>query len=74
VAWTGRLDRRTGELDAELLAAGLSPEQLSPPRDPTDPAPSGWWNYRVEPRPAHAEHYAARRRRFAEVYDALVRS
>ncbi len=40
VAWTGLLDRRTGELDAELLAAaGLGPEQLSPPRDVTEPAP-----------------------------------
>ncbi|GAA3453968.1 FGGY family carbohydrate kinase [Dactylosporangium matsuzakiense] len=40
VAWTGLLDRRTGELDAELLAAaGLAPEQLSPPRDTTDPLP-----------------------------------
>ena len=26
-----------------------------------------------QPRPAHVEHYAARRARFAEVYDALVR-
>ncbi|AGZ41146.1 gluconokinase [Actinoplanes friuliensis] len=41
VAWTGLLDRRTGELDAELLAAaGVGPEQFSPPRDMTDPAPS----------------------------------
>jgi gluconokinase len=41
VAWTGLLDRRTGELDAELLAAaGIGPDQLSPPRDPTQPAPS----------------------------------
>jgi gluconokinase len=41
VAWTGLLDRRTGELDAELLAAaGVGPEQLSPPRDVTEPAPS----------------------------------
>jgi gluconokinase len=40
VAWTGLLDRRTGELDAELLAAaGVGPEQLSPPRDMTRPAP-----------------------------------
>ncbi|MFI7602272.1 gluconokinase [Actinoplanes sp. NPDC049681] len=40
VAWTGLLDRRTGELDAELLAAaGLRPEQLSAPRDMTEPAP-----------------------------------
>ena len=38
VAWTGLLDRRTGKLDAELLAAaGVSPEQLSPPRDGTEP-------------------------------------
>ncbi|WNB85845.1 FGGY family carbohydrate kinase [Cellulomonas sp. ATA003] len=30
-AWTGLLDRRTGELDAELLAAaGVRPEQFSP--------------------------------------------
>ncbi|NYH41973.1 gluconokinase [Micromonospora jinlongensis] len=41
VAWTGLLDRRTGGLDAELLAAvGIDPEQLSPPRDMTEPAPS----------------------------------
>jgi gluconokinase len=41
VAWTGLLDRRTGELDAELLAAaGVGPEQLCPPRDVTQPAPS----------------------------------
>ncbi|MEV4642180.1 gluconokinase [Actinoplanes sp. NPDC049548] len=39
VAWTGLLDRHTGELDAELLAAaGIGPEQLSPPRDMTQPA------------------------------------
>ncbi|HET6530258.1 MAG TPA: gluconokinase [Actinoplanes sp.] len=46
VAWTGLLDRRTGELDAELLAAaGAGPEQLSPPRDVTEPAPAtpGRW-------------------------------
>jgi gluconokinase len=41
VAWTGLLDRRTGELDAELLAAaGIGPDQLSAPRDVTQPAPS----------------------------------
>ncbi len=41
VAWTGLLDRRTGGLDAELLAAaGIGAEQLSPPRDMTEPAPS----------------------------------
>ncbi|MEU8612576.1 FGGY family carbohydrate kinase, partial [Actinoplanes sp. NPDC048791] len=41
VAWTGLLDRRTGELDAELLAAaGIGPEQLCPPRDMSQPAPS----------------------------------
>jgi gluconokinase len=41
VAWTGLLDRRTGSLDAELLTvAGIGPEQLSPPRDLTEPAPS----------------------------------
>jgi len=41
VAWTGLLDRRTGELDAELLAAaGVGPEQFSPPRDMTQPAQS----------------------------------
>ncbi|GIJ57583.1 gluconokinase [Virgisporangium aurantiacum] len=39
VAWTGLLDRRTGELDAELLAAaGVRAEQFSPPRDLPDPA------------------------------------
>ncbi|MGN9908620.1 FGGY family carbohydrate kinase [Phytohabitans sp. LJ34] len=47
VAWTGLLDRRTGELDAELLAAaGAGPGQLSSPRDPTQPAtpvaPARW--------------------------------
>jgi len=42
VAWTGLLDRRTGELDTELLdAAGTGLEQLSPPRDMTRPVPSG---------------------------------
>ena len=40
VAWTGLLDRRTGELDTELLAAaGIDPGRLSPPRDMTQPAP-----------------------------------
>ncbi|GAA0813623.1 FGGY family carbohydrate kinase [Spirilliplanes yamanashiensis] len=40
MAWTGLLDRRTGELDAELLAAaGIAAAQLSPPRDMTEPAP-----------------------------------
>jgi gluconokinase len=34
VAWTGLLDRRTGELDAGLLdAAHAVPEHFSPPRD-----------------------------------------
>jgi gluconokinase len=47
VAWTGLLDRRTGELDGELLAAvGASGEQFSPPRDMTEPAaaaaPARW--------------------------------
>lgn len=41
VAWTGLLDRRTGDLDAELLAAaGIGPDHLSPPRDLTDPLPA----------------------------------
>jgi gluconokinase len=41
VAWTGLLDRRTGDLDADLLAAaGAGPEQFTPPRDPTRPAPA----------------------------------
>ncbi|MFI1990949.1 gluconokinase [Actinoplanes sp. NPDC020271] len=41
VAWTGLVDRRTGELDAELLnAVGARPEQFSPPRDLSDPAPA----------------------------------
>ncbi|GAA3925980.1 gluconokinase [Actinoplanes auranticolor] len=41
VAWTGLLDRRTGELDPELLrAVGASPEQFSPPRDMTEPVPA----------------------------------
>ncbi len=43
VAWTGLLDRRTGELDPELLAAaGLTPGQLSAPRDTPQPASSRW--------------------------------
>ncbi|GIJ46216.1 sugar kinase [Virgisporangium aliadipatigenens] len=46
-AWTGLLNRRTGGYDAELLAAaGIAAEQLSPPRDPTEPvhaaAPTRW--------------------------------
>ncbi|MFI5908506.1 gluconokinase [Dactylosporangium sp. NPDC051541] len=41
VAWTGLLDRRTGEFDAELLAAaGIAPAQLSPPRDMSEPLPA----------------------------------
>ena len=41
VAWTGLLDRRTGEYDSELLAAaGIGPDQLSAPRDMTQPVPS----------------------------------
>ncbi|MEU4559469.1 FGGY family carbohydrate kinase [Actinoplanes sp. NPDC023936] len=41
VAWTGLLDRRTGELDAGLLAAaGAGPEQFSAPRDMTQPVPA----------------------------------
>src|SRR3954464_12441819 len=41
MAWTGLLDRRTGKLDTELLAAaGVSLEQLSAPQDMTEPAPS----------------------------------
>jgi gluconokinase len=45
VAWTGLLDRRTGELDAELLAAaGVSPEHFSRPRDePAPPAAPARW-------------------------------
>lgn len=40
VAWSGLLDRRTGDFDAELLAAaGVEPGRLSPPRDTTEPAP-----------------------------------
>ena len=47
VAWTGLLDRRTGALDAELLAAvGVGPDRFSPPRDTADPAtpaaPARW--------------------------------
>ncbi|WIN00217.1 gluconokinase [Actinoplanes oblitus] len=47
VAWTGLLDRRTGEFDAELLAAaGAGAAQFSPPRDMSDPAhpaaPARW--------------------------------
>jgi gluconokinase len=41
MAWTGLLDRRTGTLDPELLAAaGVDAAQFTPPRDPDDPAPS----------------------------------
>ncbi len=41
MAWTGLLDRRTGELDTELLkAAGLHADQLGAPLDPSRPAPS----------------------------------
>ncbi len=37
-AWTGLLDRRTGAFDAELLAAaGVGPEQFSPPQDAPSP-------------------------------------
>ncbi len=42
VAWTGLLDRRTGALDAELLAAAdVDPGHFSPPRDMTEPLPAG---------------------------------
>ena len=41
MAWTGLLDRRTGSLDPELLAAaGVDAAQFAPPRDPDDPAPA----------------------------------
>ncbi|WP_433200694.1 gluconokinase [Dactylosporangium sp. CS-047395] len=40
-AWTGLLDRRTGEFDAELLAAaGITAGQLTAPRDTPEPAAS----------------------------------
>ncbi|MDG4800142.1 gluconokinase [Micromonospora sp. WMMD980] len=40
VAWTGLLNRSSGEFDAELLAAaGVDPDQLSPPRNTNQPAP-----------------------------------
>ncbi|GIG30705.1 gluconokinase [Cellulomonas marina] len=47
VAWTGLLDRRTGALDEELLAAaGVRADQFSAPRDMVEPAhpssPSRW--------------------------------
>ncbi|WP_067501085.1 gluconokinase [Actinoplanes sp. TFC3] len=47
VAWTGLLDRRTGNLDAELLGvAGLGSGHLTPPRDTSEPAtpaaPARW--------------------------------
>jgi gluconokinase len=47
VAWTGLLDRRTGEYDHELLAvAGVGPNELSQPRDMTQPvlsaSPARW--------------------------------
>ncbi|MCO8276792.1 gluconokinase [Actinoplanes sp. TRM 88003] len=43
VAWTGLLDRRTGEYDAELLtAAGADPSQFSLPSDTPRDAPSRW--------------------------------
>jgi gluconokinase len=42
VAWTGLLDRRTGALDAELLAAvDVDPGRFSPPRDTSEPATPG---------------------------------
>lgn len=45
-AWTGLLDRRTGQWDAELLAAcDVGPDQLAPVHDPADPlppAPTRW--------------------------------
>ena len=41
VAWTGLLDRSTGAFDTELLtAAGIDPDQLSPPLNTTRTAPS----------------------------------
>ncbi|MEV0006453.1 gluconokinase [Micromonospora sp. NPDC050980] len=41
VAWTGLLNRSSGEFDAELLAAaGVDPDQLSPPRNTNQPAPA----------------------------------
>ncbi|GAB7045521.1 gluconokinase [Catenuloplanes indicus] len=47
VAWTGLLNRHTGALDAELLAAagagvgvGVDAGQFSPPRDTTQPVPA----------------------------------
>lgn len=46
-AWTGLLDRRTGELDPELLeATGVRPEQFSPVHDLADtvePAVAARW-------------------------------
>ncbi|GAA4606223.1 gluconokinase [Actinoplanes octamycinicus] len=47
VAWTGLLDRRTGEYDTELLAAaGADAGQFSAPRDMAEPAgpvaPARW--------------------------------
>ncbi|MEU8817517.1 gluconokinase [Actinoplanes sp. NPDC048796] len=43
VAWTGLLDRHTGELDPELLAAaGVRAEQFTPPTDVPEPASSRW--------------------------------
>jgi gluconokinase len=47
LAWTGLLDRRTGELDTALLtAAGTEPGRFNPPLDPTRPAtpvaPARW--------------------------------
>ncbi|MFF5076471.1 gluconokinase [Actinoplanes sp. NPDC000266] len=43
MAWTGLLDRRTGELDGELLtAAGVQPQQFSSPGDEPLAASSRW--------------------------------
>ncbi|XVV15941.1 gluconokinase [Actinoplanes sp. CA-131856] len=43
MAWTGLLDRRTGELDGELLtAAGVRPQQFSLSRDEPLAASSRW--------------------------------
>ncbi len=37
-AWSGLLDRRTGEWDDELLTRiGVRPDQFAPPRNPDDP-------------------------------------
>jgi gluconokinase len=57
--------RRATQRGTALLALDVLAPDV--PRAPRDTGTT------YEPRPAHTEHYAARRARFTEVYDALVR-